>query len=193
MEPVVLRTRRLVLDQATPADADRIADYCQDPLFERYMATPWPYRRPDAVHFVQHVAPAGWAAGTEETWAIRLGGALIGMISARAGAADVGYWLGRPHRGRGYLGEALEAVLDRRFAAGQLLMNWECVVGNVASARVARRSGFTYTGVAPTAVTFRDGSHPPAWHGVLHRDDRRSPPKEGWPAAVMAGPATVRP
>jgi RimJ/RimL family protein N-acetyltransferase len=186
MEPVVLRTARLLLDLPTADDVDRIAEYCQDPPFERYMATPWPYRRQDAVHFVHRVAPAGWAAGTEETWAIRLDGALIGMISARTGQADVGYWLGRPHRGHGYLGEAVAAVVAHRFAAGQELVNWECVVGNVPSARVAWRRGFTFTGEAPSAVTFRDGSHPPAWHGVLRRGDDRSP-KAGWPPALFAG------
>jgi RimJ/RimL family protein N-acetyltransferase len=191
MEPVVLRTRRLVLDQPTTRDVDRITVYCQDPPFERYMATPWPYRRPDAVHFVLRVAPAGWAAGTEETWAIRLDGRLVGMISARADAADVGYWLGRPHRGRGYLAEALQAVLDHRFAAGQPLVHWECVVGNLPSARVAWRSGFRFTGAAPSAVTFRDGSHPPAWHGVLARDDQRTP-QPGWPAEVTGDAAVNR-
>jgi RimJ/RimL family protein N-acetyltransferase len=149
------------------------------------MATPWPYRRHDAVHFVQRVAPGGWAAGTEECWAIRLDGELIGMISARTEHADVGYWLGRPHRGRGYLGEALDAVLERRFALGQDLVRWECVVGNLPSARVAWRRGFTFTGTAPSAVTFRDGSHPPAWHGLLRRKDAREP-KQGWPHDLFA-------
>jgi RimJ/RimL family protein N-acetyltransferase len=191
VDPVVLQTRRLVLDQATVADVDRIAEYCQDPLFERYMATPWPYGRRDAVHFVQRVAPASWASGTEETWAIRLDGALIGMISARVHHSDVGYWLGRPHRGHGYLGEALDAVLDHRFSAGQAIVNWECVTGNLPSARVAWRRGFTFTGTAPSAVTFRDGSHPPAWHGVLGRRDDRAP-KQGWPPALFA-PAAADP
>jgi RimJ/RimL family protein N-acetyltransferase len=191
MEPVVLRTRRLVLDQPTTADVDRITAFCQDPPFERYMATPWPYRRHDAMHFVVRVVPAGWAAGTEECWAIRLDGALVGMISARAGAADVGYWLGRPHRGNGYLAEALRAVLDHRFAAGQPVVHWECVLGNLPSARVAWRSGFRFTGTAPSAVTFRDGSHPLAWHGVLLRDDGRAP-RPGWPAEVVANGAVNR-
>jgi RimJ/RimL family protein N-acetyltransferase len=188
VDPVVLRTRRLVLDQPTAADVDRIAEYCQDPPFERYMATPWPYRRADALHFVQRVAPANQASGVEETWAIRLDGDLIGMISARVDQSDVGYWLGRPHRGHGYLGEALDAVLEHRFALGQSLVNWECVTGNLASARVAWRRGFTFTGTAPSAVTFRDGSHPPAWHGVLKRRDDRAP-KQGWPPALFAAPA----
>ena len=101
MAPVVLTTARLVLDAPGADDVDRITDYCQDPPFEHYMATPWPYQRSDAVHFVLRVVPAGWTAGTEEAWAIRRDGDLIGMISARTRHADVGYWLGAPHRGRG--------------------------------------------------------------------------------------------
>ena len=183
MAPVVLTTARLVLDAPGADDVDRITDYCQDPSFEHYMATPWPYQRSDAVHFVLRVVPAGWTAGTEEAWAIRRDGDLIGMISARTRHADVGYWLGAPHRGRGYLGEALAAVLDHRFAMGQPVVHWECVVGNRASARVARRAGFRYTGEGPSAVTFRDGSHPVAWHGELHAADDRTP-KAGWPQTV---------
>ena len=188
MIPVVLRTARLVLDAPREDDVDRIAEYCRDPQFERYMATPWPYRRSDALHFVLRVVPAGWGSGSEETWAIRRDGALLGMISARTEHADVGYWVGAPHRGRGYLGEALAAVLDHRFATGQAVVHWECVIGNLASARAARRAGFRYTGEAPSAVTFRDGSHPAAWHGELGRGDGRGP-KPGWPAAVEANVA----
>lgn len=34
MIPVELRSSRLVLSTPTPADADAVFDYCQDPVFE---------------------------------------------------------------------------------------------------------------------------------------------------------------
>jgi RimJ/RimL family protein N-acetyltransferase len=180
-----LRTARLLLSPPTEADIDAIAAYCADPEVQRWTTVPSPYTRKDAASFLEHVVAPGWRDGTEESWGIRLAatGELLGMISARRALEDVGYWMGAPHRGRGYLLEALTAVLDHRFAAGQELVNWECVLGNVPSARTARRAGFTFTGEAPSRIRARDGSIPAAWHGVLHRDDDRSP-KPGWPEAV---------
>lgn len=46
MEPVELRSERLTLSVPTLDDVDAITRYCQDPLFERYLTTPWPYSGP---------------------------------------------------------------------------------------------------------------------------------------------------
>lgn len=187
--PPVIRTARLVLGRPTDADVGAIFEYCQDPVLQAYTTVPSPYRRDDAEEFVRRTVPAGWADGSEETFAIRTAdGAVIGMIGCRQELQDVGFWVGAPHRRRGYLGEALAAVLDRRFAAGQPAVHWECRVGNVPSARVARRAGFRYTGQAPARVRSRDGSTPDSWHAVLRRDDPRVP-QPGWPEQVERGGA----
>ena len=60
MQPLTLRTDRLVLDQPRDGDVDAITEYCQDPLFERYLTVPWPYEREHAVSFVDDYIPAGW-------------------------------------------------------------------------------------------------------------------------------------
>ena len=52
MRPVTLRTARLTLDEPRLADAELVTEYCQDPLFERYLTTPWPYTRADADAFL---------------------------------------------------------------------------------------------------------------------------------------------
>ena len=80
MRPVGIRTARLVLDEPTLADADLVAEYCRDPLFERYLTTPWPYSRADAEAFLGVFVPESWASGTELTWAIR---ACAGRRTAR--------------------------------------------------------------------------------------------------------------
>src|SRR5690606_9824582 len=98
MEPLVLRTARLVLDQPTPADIDEIATYCADPVFERFMTTPWPYERRHAEFFVSEYVPGGWERGDEFAWAIRerTGGPIAGSIGLRPDRLDIGYWLGAP-------------------------------------------------------------------------------------------------
>lgn len=183
MIPSTLTTPRLQLDQVTAGDRDRIVEYCRDPLFEHVMTLPWPYEPRHADFFIDELIPKGWNTGDEYTWALREqdGGPLLGVIGARAASHDVGYWIGAPHRGKGYMTEALDAVVTWLFEQGWASVTWECVVGNRASASVARANGFRFTGERPTDLEFRDGTHPPAWHGVLARGDSREP-QGGWPA-----------
>jgi RimJ/RimL family protein N-acetyltransferase len=182
MVPFELRTDRLVLDEPDEADIDDITRFCQDPRFARFLTLPAPYSRRDAAHFVRQHVPEGWATDTEYTWAIRrtgATGALLGMIGLRTARPDLGYWLGEPHRGHGFMTEAVGAVTAWALRSGWDHVEWECVAGNTDSAAVARRSGFAYTGEGPSILTFRNGSHPHSWHGVL-------PPPAGdpipWPA-----------
>lgn len=180
MEPVALTTRRLVLDLPKPDDVDLVAEYCQDPVFERFMTLPWPYRRRDAEFFVTEFVPKAWATNVECTWALRYGGQFAGVIGYRPSTGSIGFWLGAPHRGRGLMPEAVSAVADWAFEHGAAELRWECVLGNRASAATARKAGFRYTGQRPATIPMRDGSLPEAWHGVLLRDDDRTE-KEGWP------------
>ncbi|MEZ5213554.1 MAG: GNAT family N-acetyltransferase [Microbacterium sp.] len=71
MDAFPLETARLTLDQPTAADVDDIARFCAEPVFDRFMVTPWPYERQHAVGFIEEYVPNGWAQNTEWTWAIR--------------------------------------------------------------------------------------------------------------------------
>jgi RimJ/RimL family protein N-acetyltransferase len=182
MRPVTLRTKRLVLDQPVASDRDVIVEYCRDPLFEAFMTLPWPYEPKHADFFIDELVPRGWATGSELSWAIRESeaGPILGAIGWRAAGNDLGYWLGAPHRGRGIMPEAVTVVADYLFAElGLAEIRWECVVGNTASASVARKTGFRFTGAGPADLTFRDGSHPAAWHGILTPE--RSGDGAAWP------------
>jgi RimJ/RimL family protein N-acetyltransferase len=195
MKPVSLATPRLVLDLPTIDDVDLATQYCQDPVFERFLTTPWPYTRDDALGFFLDVVPGAWRRDTEYTWAIRVAhatgtgatdigqtgtGQFGGLIGYRPVSHSLGFWLGAPHRGHGYMTEATHAVLDWVFANGHDGVLWECVVGNQPSVSVARKVGFTYTGEAPAEVASRDGSHPASWHAIIRSTDSRTP-KAGWP------------
>ncbi|TQL48711.1 RimJ/RimL family protein N-acetyltransferase [Homoserinimonas aerilata] len=186
MKPFTLQTHRLLLDQPTASDAELMAEYCNDPLFEHLMETPWPYARRDAEWFIGEHVPAGWETDREYTWALRAAGGtpLLGVIGMRAheapGEWDVGYWLGGPHRGSGLMTEALRAVGDWAFDNGVTRMLWRCVAGNHASATVARKAGFRFTGAETGAHTARDGSPQENWHGELLAGEDHGP-KPGWP------------
>jgi len=180
----VLHTKRLRLDSPALSDRLAVARYCRDPLFETLMTLPWPYEQRHADFFLHRVVPGGWLSGDELTWAVRENesGPLLGIVGWRSELGDIGFWLGAPHRGRGLMTEAVIAVTDWLMTDfGRTEIAWECVVGNAASVSVARKSGFTFTGERPTELTFRDGSHPAAWHGVLRAGEPRVE-RTGWPA-----------
>jgi RimJ/RimL family protein N-acetyltransferase len=189
MRPVALSSPLVRLDQPIPADADVVFEYCQDPLFERFLTVPWPYSHEDADSFISEYVPDGWTSGREYTWAIRAPGspALIGVIGLRVPSASIGYWVGGPHRGHGYVPEAQRLVAGWAFSSGVVdSITWQCLPGNIASARTAWKTGFTFEGEAPADHPHRDGSYPPAWTGRLLATDDRAP-KTGWPADVVAG------
>ena len=183
MQPVTLQSERLVLDELRESDAQRMFEYCQDPEFERFLTIPWPYTLADATWFITEHAPKGWAEGNDLIWAIRSReGEFLGVIGLRDkfGQYDIGFWLGRPHRGTGVIPEATNAVLEWAFDGRFDSVSWECVVGNEASLTVARKLGFTFTGTSPATLPARDGSHPPSWHALLRASDDRTV-KPGWP------------
>jgi RimJ/RimL family protein N-acetyltransferase len=171
MRPTGIRTARLVLDLPTLADADLVTHYCQDPLFEHYLTTPWPYSRADADAFLGTYVPESWASGIELTWAIRghEGGPLLGMISVRETQHELGYWMGAEHRGAGLMSEATTAVVGWTLSGGirgASTVFWRAVEGNVASAKVARAAGFRRIRPADATVPTRDGGTLPAWYAV---------------------------
>jgi RimJ/RimL family protein N-acetyltransferase len=187
MQPVDLSSPLVRLTQPVLADANLMYEYCQDPLFERFLTVPWPYNASDAETFISRYIPGAWKSDEEYTWALRGPSSpdLQGVISLRIDKSSIGFWLGAPHRGRGVMPEAQRLVADWAFGAGVVhAIYWECLAGNVASARVARKAGFTYTGTGPSVAAYRDGSHPLSWQGWLRASDDRLP-KDGWPAEVL--------
>lgn len=188
MEPVELHTERLVLNQPTAADIDVCTEFCQDPLFESVMVgPPWPFVRSDAEEFLLEVVPAGWASGDEVTWVLRDASdpeqRLLGVVGMRRQRRDIGYWLGAPYRGLGYMPEAVSAILDWNHTSGYAAepVHWSCVIGNTASAHVAQKCGFAFTGVGLTVA--RGGGTQPGWTAVYGSDEPGLPWSEVLPAA----------
>ena len=219
MKPVMLETARLRLDSPSTADRARIVEYCSDPVFERFLTLPWPYRERDADVFLNRLVPDGWESDREYTWALRerlsasesqgsvstsepitsghasehpepvasiehpepVAGPFLGVIGYRRTTSDIGYWLGAPHRGHGFMPEAMTAVVRWIFDLGVSEIAWECAAGNYASVSVARTLGFRYLGEKPANVLYRDGTYPRSWHGSL-RADQLGVVQAGWPA-----------
>lgn len=146
----VITTERLRLRAPRMADAPVIAGYCSDFDVARMTARiPHPYDLADAEGFLGLVASRSPLAAPH--FAIEhLTEGLLGMIALFEddfGRPEMGYWLGRPHWGKGYATEVVKATLGwaavrwgRRFVmAGHF-------IDNPASGVVLTKAGFLYTG-----------------------------------------------
>lgn len=183
MEPDHLLTPRLELSTPTTTDVTAIHAACQDADLQRYTTVPAPYLVEDAARFVG-LAAEWWADGTQPTWAIRRDERLIGMIGLAkldTGAPEIGYWIAREARRQNVAVEAATAVIDWGFADERPAVErieWRAVVGNIGSARIARRLGFRYEGLLRQAHMNSLG-RADLWIGGLLRGDDRTP--QEWP------------
>lgn len=110
---------------------------------------PHPYTRRDADVFLAGAC----GANPRTTFAIDVGGEAVGGIGLQLGedvaraSAEVGYWLGEEHWGRGIMTEVLRAVTEQaihRFGIHRVYAL--PFAENAASARVLEKAGFTSEG-----------------------------------------------
>jgi [ribosomal protein S5]-alanine N-acetyltransferase len=152
-EALVLQTDRLTLRCLTEADAVAFFEIFSHPEVMRYWASP-PLNDPNqAVQQLQsmqedYLTGAALRLGIER----RLDQALIGTCSLfhfnlPSRRAEIGYALGRPYWGSGYMHEALQALLDYAFVALDLnRLEADIDPRNTASARTLERLGFQKEG-----------------------------------------------
>jgi RimJ/RimL family protein N-acetyltransferase len=184
MLPVTLTSDLVRLDLPMRSDVAAITEACQDEAVQEYTTVPSPYRESDARRFVDALVGPGWASGETLTWAVRRPDStwLQGVISFRMLHHDIGFWLAPWARGSGLMTEATRLVVDyahRELAQPEVY--WECFVGNIGSAAVARRTGFVYTGDGEGLYPYRDGSPAHVWKGLHHAEPPLEPVLE-WPA-----------
>lgn len=183
MRAVDLATERFVLTAPEAADVDAVFAACQDPEIQRWTTVPAPYERHHAEEFCTG-ADDRWRTGVEQTWAIREGTALLGVVGLNrtsADSAELGYWIAPAARGRGVLVEAAWAALDWGLdpAGGAYArIGWRAAVGNLASARAARALGFHFEGMSRMALPSHRGREDAWLAGLLPGDDRSPQP---WP------------
>lgn len=144
------RTARLLLRPGFPEDAQALARAIGDELIVRNLATaPWPYSEADARQFLaaqrDSVLPA--LLIFERTDAEpRLVGA-CGLNRRPSGAVELGYWISRPHWGRGFATEAATAMVDIARTLGLTRLEGSHFSDNPASGRVLEKLGFQPLGI----------------------------------------------
>ena len=147
------RSERLLLRPAWPEDWQAVHAAIADEGIVRNLATaPWPYSAadarawcalpftPEAPRFVITLADSGEVIGC-------IG---IGPLPPEEGGGDgtmeLGYWIARPHWGRGYAGEAARAAIEIARACDHPRIVASHFLDNPASGRVLRKAGFLPTG-----------------------------------------------
>lgn len=145
-----LATDRLVLRRPRQADAEVLAMLANDrTIAENTASIPHPYGLKDARDYIAKAQATTMALPFV---AVRHGDqALIGAgaiaIRAQDEAPEIGYWVGSPHRGRGYATEISRALVDlsfERLELGRLVAR--CRVTNENSRRVLEKCGFQWCG-----------------------------------------------
>ena len=166
LAPEMLETPRLVLRKPRVRDARAvITAYASDAEATRYL-TFRPHRDVGEAKTFLRQAKVFWNRGTEFTWAITLkeNGRLIGMIDARVGGChlNLGYVLSREYWRKGYMTEAVAAVIECGLGLEGIHRVWAvCDVENVASVRVLEKVGMRREGILRRWVVLPNRSETP--------------------------------
>ena len=151
----MIETERLILRPVGAQDIEDITRICQDPvIYENTLLIPKDYTRDHARHWIDTIetARAQGKAGHDFAILLKQTGRFIGVISLspqnRHDETEAGYWLDRTHRGRGYMTEALRAVIAFAFAHGAHRVSAKHLTWNPASGRVMAKAGMTCEGIA---------------------------------------------
>lgn len=147
-----LETPRLFLRWPKASDAAAIVTLAGDRrVAEMTARIPHPYPVDEATKFIIAVRNAN-ADGNQLMLAICTRTnpeRLIGMIGVErgCGGTELGYWLGVPHWGKGYMTEAAQALIDALFLyTEEASVSASIRVMNAGSRKVLEHCGFQYEG-----------------------------------------------
>ena len=169
LDPTI-KTRRLVLRPLELRDADAIFALFANWNVVRYLSMPpWPYVRDDARSYVEAVVK-GTGNDPERAFAIRLEDKLIGTVGIRMRPAsdlqrgagpNIGYWIGEPFWGHGYMTEAARGLIAMIFETHDNDMIYSgAFTENTASLRVQEKIGFLVDGETTLVSRPRQGTFP---------------------------------
>lgn len=138
-------------------DLERIVELCQDPeISQMTLNVPYPYEMEHARFFYDNIV----LGGKSKTYAIYLDGnsELIGVIGInfnqiKSWAAEIGYWMGKEYRNKGYMTDALRKVIEICFFEYKLVRVCACHDPiNPGSGKVMRKAGMELEGTTKAFV-----------------------------------------
>ena len=172
-----LSSKRLLLQQPGYAYVDAICALANNFEVAKWMGRlPFPYRRNDAVFFLEQVVPreAVWIVQDCESAAVLGVGGLTPHEAS--GKVELGYWLGEEYWGNGFATEASRTILRYAFGPASLPeVISGCFVGNTRSAHVLEKLGFRTIGISMRLCVAQAKDLP-------HLDMTLT--REGWASAI---------
>ena len=176
---ITLTTPRLTVRPLNEADAPALFAIFSHPEVMRYWSSP-PYTEIEHARLMLRHVQEGYATGGHLRLGIarRSDDALMGTCSlfsfqTASRRAEIGYALGRPYWGAGYMHEALTALVDYAFGALNLhRLEADIDPRNTASARTLERLGFRYEGLGRERWIVEGEISDTAWYGLLAREWR---------------------
>ncbi len=176
-----LTTARLVLRPFVVADAAVVQQLAGDfDVADTTLHIPHPYLDGMAQQWIESHAPA-WGEGRRATFAVTLGGTVIGAVALGINrphlCGELGYWIGKEQWGRGYVTEAAIAVRDFAFTAlGLNRVQAHHMTRNPASGRVMQKLGMRFEGVHRQAVRKGDRFEDVAVYAICRDEWRAAAP-----------------
>lgn len=162
-----LRHGLMTLRPARESDIEEIYAACQDPLIPRFTTVPSPYTLTHAKFFIEEQEPARFASKSELLFVITHGYegeenfcGLISFHSVSLGnhAAEIGYWIAAPARGKGIGSAAARMITEYGFQTmGFKRIEALVDTDNEASKALLRSVGYELEGITRQKVTRDNG------------------------------------
>ena len=176
-EPIVISTDTLTLRFLNEADLPAAYDIFSHPEVMRYWSYPPWTERSQAERWLVNVQE-GYRSGDALQLGIerRTDHILVGMCAifqfhVASRRAEIGYALGRPYWGSGYMNQALQALLRYAFQTRDLnRLEADIDPRNVASAKTLERLGFQKEGHLRERWIVNDEISDTWLYGLLRRD-----------------------
>jgi ribosomal-protein-alanine N-acetyltransferase len=174
-----LVTDRLILRKMTPNDAEAVFAYASDPEVTRYVV--WEtHRSIEDSKALLDLVTSKYESGGEPEWGIVYKGdhrfvGTCGIVSWEPyhARAELGYALSRDYWGRGFVAEAVRAMISFGFKEMNLnRIEARCIAGNTASARVMEKAGMLYEGTLRQRELIKGEHRDMKVYSIL-RDERR--------------------
>jgi RimJ/RimL family protein N-acetyltransferase len=159
------RTTRLLLRPGWAEDAPALVKAIADETIVRNLASaPWPFSLRDAEAFLaaprDPVLPSLLIFERTEGEPALVGACGLGRRAS--GNVELGYWISRPHWGRGFATEAGQALVAIARALGIARLEASHFLDNPASGRVLEKLGFQPTGIIAPRLSCARGAEIPA-------------------------------
>jgi RimJ/RimL family protein N-acetyltransferase len=147
--PGRIATKRLVLRAPIRGDVPDLVKLADNKsIADKLVRLPSPYTRADAVGFVEIFAQRP----DERPYAITLNEKFIGVVGFsffEGKPPELGYWLGEPYWGQGYMTEAVRGLIEAAHKTHHFeLIAARALADNTGSLNVLEKAGFKRVGKA---------------------------------------------